>query len=138
MLRKSLQRLSTVTTRTNHASQTSLQKRNFFWPFTRKPAKPKFDEAMLRFIACPLTKSPLRFDAETSELVNDEWGIRYPVKDGTPVLMLSEAKRVIPEGSQDTDEALDVDGIKAALELESNPLHQPASDEPTPHTWKPS
>jgi uncharacterized protein len=115
-------------------SSSKPQIRTFFWPFTRKAAKPKFDDRMLNVIACPLTKAPLVFDAETSELVNNEWGLRYPVEDGVPILLLSRAKRFTPEGQ--TAESLDE--VTAALAHEQNPLNQPADEKPmTQHTWKP-
>ncbi|GBF91448.1 hypothetical protein Rsub_04188 [Raphidocelis subcapitata] len=46
-----------------------------------------FDPSLLRFLVCPLAKTPLRHDPATSELVNDELGVRYPIgADGVPRL----------------------------------------------------
>ncbi|BDA43232.1 probable protein preY, mitochondrial [Coccomyxa sp. Obi] len=45
-----------------------------------------FDEGMLEYLACPLSKTPLRWDAETSSLICDELGVAYPVTDGMPNL----------------------------------------------------
>lgn len=110
------------------------QKRSFFWIFKRKAAKPKFDNRMLEKIVCPLTKSPLVFDEETSELVNNEWGIRYPVEDGVPILLLNRAKRFAADGQS----AESLEQVRAALEHEENPLNQPADEKPmTQHVWKP-
>ncbi|KAK9915019.1 hypothetical protein WJX75_003683 [Coccomyxa subellipsoidea] len=45
-----------------------------------------FDEGLLEFLACPLSKTPLRWDADTSSLICDELGVGYPVKNGMPNL----------------------------------------------------
>lgn len=115
------------------------QKRTFFWPFSSKPAKPKFDESLLNVIVCPLTKSALRFDAAANELVNDEWGIRYPVRDGTPILLVSEAKRILPDGAEESDAltAVGVVEVKNAIREQQSSLSKPAGDQMTPHNWKP-
>lgn len=54
------------------------------------------DVAMLELLACPLTKGPLSFDAERSELISRVAKLAYPVRDGIPVMLPSEA-RVIEE-----------------------------------------
>ncbi|KAG2440979.1 hypothetical protein HXX76_003832 [Chlamydomonas incerta] len=44
--------------------------------------------ALLPFIACPLTKSPLRYDPASHRLVNDELGVSYGVSStGVPQLL---------------------------------------------------
>lgn len=42
---------------------------------------------LLRFIACPLTKAPLRYEAAAGRLVCDELGVAYPVVRGVPQLV---------------------------------------------------
>jgi uncharacterized protein YbaR (Trm112 family) len=44
-------------------------------------------------LVCPLTRTPLRYDAEAQELVSEAAGLAYPVRDGTPVLLVEEARR---------------------------------------------
>ncbi|EIE22262.1 hypothetical protein COCSUDRAFT_53747 [Coccomyxa subellipsoidea C-169] len=46
----------------------------------------EFDEGMLEFLACPLSKTPLRWDEATSSLICDELGVAYPVNNGMPNL----------------------------------------------------
>ncbi|XP_065751997.1 protein preY, mitochondrial-like [Phocoena phocoena] len=47
----------------------------------RKPLR-AFDPALLLFLVCPLSKKPLRCEASTNELINEELGIAYPTVDG--------------------------------------------------------
>ena len=50
------------------------------------------DVKMLELLACPLTKGPLVWDAERSELVSRVAKLAYPVRDGIPILLPSEAR----------------------------------------------
>jgi uncharacterized protein len=50
------------------------------------------DPKFLELLACPLTKGSLTWDAERSELVSRLAKIAYPVRDGIPVLLPSEAR----------------------------------------------
>lgn len=54
----------------------------------------KIDDWLLEILACPESKAPLRYDAETDELVCDESGLAYPVRDGIPVLLVDEARKI--------------------------------------------
>ncbi|HEY5720791.1 MAG TPA: Trm112 family protein [Allosphingosinicella sp.] len=45
-------------------------------------------------LVCPLTRTPLRFDPERRELVSEAAGLAYPVREGTPVLLVEEARRL--------------------------------------------
>ncbi|NWX87107.1 PREY protein, partial [Nothoprocta pentlandii] len=60
-------------------------------PGAARPPEP----SVLPFLVCPLSKRPLRYEAATQELVNEELGIAYPVVDGIPT-MLPEAARKVP------------------------------------------
>lgn len=55
---------------------------------------------LLKILVCPLTRSPLR--QEGSELVSEMGGLRYPIRDGIPILLVDEA--VLPPGIADLDE----------------------------------
>lgn len=66
---------------------------------TKTPAKlaePKaeIDIKMLELLACPLTKGPLTWDAECGELVSRVAKLAYPVRDGIPVMLPSEARGI--------------------------------------------
>ncbi len=56
------------------------------------------DVKMLELLACPLTKGPLVWDAERNELVSRVAKLAYPVRDGIPVLLPSEARTIDPDG----------------------------------------
>lgn len=46
---------------------------------------------------CPLTKGPLRWDAARNELVSRLAKLAYPVRDGIPILLPSEARAIDPD-----------------------------------------
>ena len=57
----------------------------------------KLDPRMLELLACPLTKGPLTFDAGRNELVSRLARLAYPVREGVPVLLPSEARALTEE-----------------------------------------
>ncbi len=61
---------------------------------------PAIDPELLSILVCPLTRSPLRLEGD--ELVSETGGLRYPVRDGIPVLLVQEAK--LPEGIESLDD----------------------------------
>lgn len=56
------------------------------------------DVKMLELLVCPLTKGQLAYDADRDELISRSAKLAYPVRDGIPVLLPSEA-RVLDEES---------------------------------------
>jgi uncharacterized protein YbaR (Trm112 family) len=59
----------------------------------------KLDADLLAKLVCPLTRTPLRLDEARQELVSDAAGLAYPVRDGTPVLLIEHARSL--EGNED-------------------------------------
>lgn len=59
--------------------------------------KSEIDVRMLELLACPLTKGPLTWDAGRSELVSRVAKLAYPVRDGIPVMLPSEARVIDTE-----------------------------------------
>lgn len=57
-------------------------------------SKGAFDPALLEILVCPISRSPLRYDGETQELVSDAAGLAYPVRDGVPVMLVEEARQL--------------------------------------------
>lgn len=57
----------------------------------------RIDRKLLELLVCPLTKGPLRFDAEAGELVSETARLAYPVRDGIPILLPSEARPLDPD-----------------------------------------
>ncbi|ANI77431.1 MULTISPECIES: Trm112 family protein [Sphingobium] len=50
------------------------------------------DPYLLSKLVCPVTRTPLRWNAERDELVSDAAGLAFPVRDGVPVLVVREAR----------------------------------------------
>ncbi len=56
--------------------------------------EPPIDPRLLELLVCPLTKGPLRYDRTRNELVSDQAGLAYPIRDGIPVMLVDEARRL--------------------------------------------
>jgi uncharacterized protein YbaR (Trm112 family) len=54
----------------------------------------KIDPRLLELLACPLTKGPLTWDRANSELVSKVAKLAYPVRDGIPIMLPSEARQL--------------------------------------------
>lgn len=54
----------------------------------------KLDPKLLEILVCPLTKVPLRYDAANQELISDQAGLAYPIKDGIPIMLADEARKL--------------------------------------------
>jgi uncharacterized protein len=50
------------------------------------------DPKLLEILVCPLTKAPLRYDRAAQELISDEAGLSYPIRDGIPIMLVDEAR----------------------------------------------
>ncbi|MBR9833887.1 MAG: Trm112 family protein [Alphaproteobacteria bacterium] len=50
------------------------------------------DRRLLELLVCPVTRAPLVFDAEHCELVSRKAGLAYPIRDGLPIMLASEAR----------------------------------------------
>lgn len=50
------------------------------------------DPKLLEILVCPMTKSPLRYDAKAQELISDQAKLAYPIRDGIPVMLVDEAR----------------------------------------------
>ncbi len=55
------------------------------------------DTKLLELLVCPVTKGPLEFDRAKQELVSRSARLAYPVKDGMPVMLESEARVLTDE-----------------------------------------
>jgi uncharacterized protein YbaR (Trm112 family) len=52
------------------------------------------DPALLEILVCPLTKGPLRYDRKAGELISDAAHLAYPIRDGIPIMLPDEARRL--------------------------------------------
>tara|TARA_B100001057_G_scaffold127435_1_gene126369 strand:+ start:270 stop:476 length:207 start_codon:yes stop_codon:yes gene_type:complete len=50
------------------------------------------DKALLEMLVCPVTRLPLRYDAEAHELVSEAANLAYPIRDGIPIMLPEEAR----------------------------------------------
>lgn len=53
-----------------------------------------FDRRMLEALVCPRTQGTLRYDAARQELVSRAAGLAYPIRNGIPVMLEDEARRI--------------------------------------------
>ena len=52
----------------------------------------QFDRRMLEALICPRTQTTLSYDAEKQELVSKAAGLAYPIRNGSPVMLVDEAR----------------------------------------------
>ncbi|MFW2421526.1 MAG: Trm112 family protein [Porticoccaceae bacterium] len=52
------------------------------------------DKKLLSILVCPVSKAPLEYLADQQELVCRASGLAYPVRDGIPVMLESEARQL--------------------------------------------
>ena len=55
------------------------------------------DTKLLEILVCPVTKGPLIYDKEAQELISKSARLAYPIRDGIPVMLEDEARRLTPE-----------------------------------------
>lgn len=49
---------------------------------------------LLEILVCPLTKTPLQYDEEKQELISESAKLAYPIKNGVPVMLPDEARKL--------------------------------------------
>lgn len=52
------------------------------------------DSRLLEILVCPVTKSALRYDRVAQELISEKAGLAYPVRDGIPIMLPDEARKI--------------------------------------------
>ena len=52
------------------------------------------DPWLLERLVCPVTRTPLRYDEAAQELVSEAAGLAYPIRDGVPIMLISEARKI--------------------------------------------
>jgi uncharacterized protein YbaR (Trm112 family) len=55
------------------------------------------DPKLLEMLVCPVTKGPLIHDRERSELISRSARLAYPIRDGIPIMLEEEARKLSPE-----------------------------------------
>ena len=49
---------------------------------------------MVEFLVCPVTKMPLEYDGETMELISRPAKLAFPIKNGIPIMLVDEARKL--------------------------------------------
>lgn len=52
------------------------------------------DRRMLEALVCPVTQAVLTYDAERQELVSKAAGLAFPIRDGIPIMLVGEARKI--------------------------------------------
>ena len=52
------------------------------------------DPKLLEILVCPLTKTTLVYDRERGELISKAAGLAYPIRNGIPIMLPSEAREL--------------------------------------------
>ncbi|MCM2475384.1 Trm112 family protein [Rhizobium sp. CG5] len=52
------------------------------------------DPKLLELLVCPLTRGRLTFDRDSNELVSEKARLAYPIRDGIPIMLVSEARKI--------------------------------------------
>ena len=55
---------------------------------------PEIDPRLLEILVCPVTRSPLVYDQAQSELISKEARLAYPVREGIPIMLAEEARKL--------------------------------------------
>lgn len=60
---------------------------------TQRPGH-EVDPKLLEILVCPITKGPLDYDRARQELVSRSARLAYPIRDGIPIMLADEARRL--------------------------------------------
>lgn len=56
--------------------------------------QPTIDPKLLEILVCPLTKTALDYDRGAQELISRAAGLAYPIRDGIPIMLPAEARKL--------------------------------------------
>ena len=63
-------------------------------PTAEKPAAGAIDPKLLEILVCPLTMGPLEYYADAREVISGRAKLAYPIRDGIPIMLPEEARRL--------------------------------------------
>lgn len=52
----------------------------------------EIDPKLLEILVCPMTKAPLRYDRTAGELISDQAGLAFPIRNGVAIMLVDEAR----------------------------------------------
>ena len=67
-------------------------------PTSKGDPRPRIDSKLLEILVCPVTKSSLDYDHEAQELISRAAGLAYPIRDGIPIMLPEEARKLDDAG----------------------------------------
>ena len=59
--------------------------------------KSKLSPELLDILVCPITRSTLLYDEKNNELISKQAGLAYPIKNGIPIMLAKEARKIIKD-----------------------------------------
>jgi uncharacterized protein YbaR (Trm112 family) len=54
----------------------------------------EIDPKLLELLVCPVTKQALTYDRDKQELVSKAAGLAFPIRDGIPIMLVDEARKL--------------------------------------------
>ncbi|MFO1117608.1 MAG: Trm112 family protein [Beijerinckiaceae bacterium] len=58
-------------------------------------AQTRIDPRLLEILVCPVTRATLEYDQGRQELISRAAGLAYPIRDGIPIMLPDEARRLV-------------------------------------------
>lgn len=55
------------------------------------------DKSILEKLVCPMTRNSLDYDEEKQELISSSLGLAFPIRNGIPILLVDEARKINEE-----------------------------------------
>jgi uncharacterized protein YbaR (Trm112 family) len=55
------------------------------------------DPELLAVLICPVKRTKLVYDGAAGELISETAGLAFPVRNGTPVMLIEEARVIAPQ-----------------------------------------
>ena len=62
-------------------------------------SKCSVDPELLEILVCPLTKGTLSYDQKAQELISEQAGLAFPIRDGIPIMLVDEARPLDGDGN---------------------------------------
>lgn len=63
---------------------------------TEGAVRSDIDPKLLEALICPMSRTPLRYDRKAQELISERAGLAYPIRDGVPIMLPDEARKLDP------------------------------------------
>ena len=59
-----------------------------------KKENSEIDKKLLEILVCPITKEKLIYNKNKSELISKKAGLAFPIKNGIPIMLIDEARKI--------------------------------------------